>query len=51
MSDINFPNSKLLKTEAERKRSMRENETPGERALLLENNEGGKDLRDWRSLT
>ena len=36
MSDNEFPNRKLNKTEAERKRLMRENETPGERALRLE---------------
>ena len=36
MSENNFPNRKLFKTEAERKRLMRENETPGERDLRLE---------------
>ena len=36
MSDNEFPNRKLNKTEAERKRLMRESETPGERALRFE---------------
>ena len=36
MSDSDFSNRKLFKTEAERKCLIRENETPGERALRLE---------------
>ena len=36
MSENNFPNRKLFKTEAERKRFKRENETPGERTIRLE---------------
>ena len=36
MSENNFPNEKIFKTDAVRKRFMRENETPGERALHLE---------------
>ena len=35
MSENNFPNEKIFKMEAERKRLMRENETPWERALRL----------------
>ena len=44
MSDNNFPNSKLFMTEAERKRYMRENETPGERALRLEKRQTSRRL-------
>ena len=36
MSNTDFSNRKLFKTEAERKRLIRENETPEERALRLE---------------
>ena len=36
MSYTDFSNRKLSKTEAERKRLIRENKTPGERALRLE---------------
>ena len=36
MPNTNFSNRKLFKTEAERKRLIRENETPGQRVLRLE---------------